>query len=205
MLWKRASALTNAHSVRTASRTSCAMYARTAAAVLSRGRSGLPRNGVLDCRLRSARRRTSGCICPTAWTISPRIRRSFAIFRRSSVEAGGIGSALPLPWGEGWGEGVRSIVRAHPLTRRCAPTSPYGRGENALVTRRFRLEMMPAHVTIADELTRAVMAGLVPAIHVLLLLLRQTDVDARHKAGHDERRADRRERRHEHPGQQQVS
>ena len=30
-----------------------------------------------------------------------------------------------------------------------------------------------------------VMAGLVPAIHVLLLLVK--DVDARHKAGHDER------------------
>ena len=31
-----------------------------------------------------------------------------------------------------------------------------------------------------------VMAGLVPAIHVLLLLVTK-DVDARHKAGHDER------------------
>jgi hypothetical protein len=31
----------------------------------------------------------------------------------------------------------------------------------------------------------AVMAGLVPAIHVLLS--RRKDVDARHKAGHDER------------------
>src|SRR5579863_32148 len=35
---------------------------------------------------------------------------------------------LPLPEGEGWGEGLRSIVRPKPLTRRCAPTSPPGRG-----------------------------------------------------------------------------
>ena len=27
------------------------------------------------------------------------------------------GSRLPLPWGEGWGEGVRSIEGAQPLTR----------------------------------------------------------------------------------------
>jgi hypothetical protein len=31
-----------------------------------------------------------------------------------------------------------------------------------------------------------VMAGLVPAIHVLLRSYRRKDVDARHKAGHDE-------------------
>jgi hypothetical protein len=30
------------------------------------------------------------------------------------------------------------------------------------------------------------MAGLVPAIHALLLELDSKDVDARHKAGHDE-------------------
>jgi hypothetical protein len=30
------------------------------------------------------------------------------------------------------------------------------------------------------------MAGLVPAIHVLLAKLDHKDVDARHKAGHDE-------------------
>jgi hypothetical protein len=30
------------------------------------------------------------------------------------------------------------------------------------------------------------MAGLVPAIHVLLAGARKKDVDARHKAGHDE-------------------
>jgi hypothetical protein len=30
------------------------------------------------------------------------------------------------------------------------------------------------------------MAGLVPAIHVFLVALRKKDVDARHKAGHDE-------------------
>jgi hypothetical protein len=32
------------------------------------------------------------------------------------------------------------------------------------------------------------MAGLVPAIHDLLLQSRKKDVDARHKAGHDELR-----------------
>ena len=31
-----------------------------------------------------------------------------------------------------------------------------------------------------------VMAGLVPAIHVLLFLTPKKDVDARHKAGHDD-------------------
>jgi hypothetical protein len=31
------------------------------------------------------------------------------------------------------------------------------------------------------------MAGLVPAIHVLFECSNQKDVDARHKAGHDER------------------
>ena len=39
------------------------------------------------------------------------------------------GGVLPLPWGEGWGEGVRSIDRPDPLTRRCAPTAPHGRGD----------------------------------------------------------------------------
>src|ERR1051326_4976293 len=29
----------------------------------------------------------------------------------------GNGSEPPLPWGEGWGEGVRSFVRLQPLTR----------------------------------------------------------------------------------------
>jgi len=32
------------------------------------------------------------------------------------------------------------------------------------------------------------MAGLVPAIHVFLLCIIKKDVDARHKAGHDELR-----------------
>jgi len=32
------------------------------------------------------------------------------------------------------------------------------------------------------------MAGLVPAIHVLLYWLQEKDVDARHKAGHDEQK-----------------
>ena len=31
----------------------------------------------------------------------------------------------------------------------------------------------------------SVMAGLVPAIHVFNLILEKQDVDARHKAGHD--------------------
>jgi hypothetical protein len=33
--------------------------------------------------------------------------------------------------------------------------------------------------------SQLVMAGLVPAIHVLLARLQKEDVDARHKAGHD--------------------
>ena len=41
--------------------------------------------------------------------------------------------ALPLPGGEGWGEGVRTIDKHYPLTRRCAPPSPLGRGAAALV------------------------------------------------------------------------
>jgi hypothetical protein len=34
-------------------------------------------------------------------------------------------------------------------------------------------------------LTHPVMAGLVPAIHVWFAALKQQDMDARHKAGHD--------------------
>src|ERR1700730_18612417 len=39
----------------------------------------------------------------------------------------------PLPWGEGWGEGVRSLDRSHPLTRRgaCARTAQKRRSERA--------------------------------------------------------------------------
>jgi proton-translocating NAD(P)+ transhydrogenase subunit alpha len=42
--------------------------------------------------------------------------------------------ALPLPWGEGWSEGLRPIDRQHPLTRRFAPPSPLGRGIALLAT-----------------------------------------------------------------------
>jgi hypothetical protein len=63
----------------------------------------------------------------------------------------GNGSALPLPLGEGWGEGLRSLVVHLPLTRfaefiigrRFAPTrwqidlSPSGRGEGYPLTDRF--------------------------------------------------------------------
>src|SRR6202022_3810063 len=71
---------------RTGWRTSCTMCARTAAAVLSRGRSGQRRNGGRDCRSRSARHRTNGYICPTDSTILLRIRRSFGISRLRSAE-----------------------------------------------------------------------------------------------------------------------
>src|SRR5882724_2579317 len=61
------------------------------------------------------------------------------------------GSALPLPLGEGWGEGLRYLVVHRPLTRfaefiigrRFAPTrwqidlSPSGRGEANPLTDRF--------------------------------------------------------------------
>src|SRR5712664_835680 len=36
---------------------------------------------------------------------------------------------LPLPWGEGWGEGVRSIVRLQPLTRIASAIRPLPKGE----------------------------------------------------------------------------
>ncbi len=38
---------------------------------------------------------------------------------------------LPLPWGEGWGEGCRALVGTEisdPLTRAVGPTSPHGKG-----------------------------------------------------------------------------
>ncbi len=44
-----------------------------------------------------------------------------------------------------------------------------------------------------------VMAGLVPAIHVFLDDTTKQDVDARHKAGHDERGGERRPRPFEAP------
>jgi len=56
-----------------------------------------------------------------------------------------------------------------------------------LNVRLFRLDLAPLPVTMAERITpfaRIVMAGLVPAIHVLLLPRKQ-DVDARDKAGHD--------------------
>jgi hypothetical protein len=84
--WKRASALTSARSARTAPKTGFITSARTAAAVLSRGQSGRRRSGGLDYRLRSGRRRTSGCICPTVSTRSPSSRRAFGIFRQRNVE-----------------------------------------------------------------------------------------------------------------------
>ena len=83
---KRASALTSARSARTAPKTGFITSARTAAAVLSRGQSGRQRSGDLDYRLRSGRRRRSGCISPTVSTRSRSIRRAFGIFRQRNVE-----------------------------------------------------------------------------------------------------------------------
>src|SRR6187402_2966731 len=39
------------------------------------------------------------------------------------------GGELPLPWGEGWGEGIRTLDRPYPLTRRAtlADLSPWER------------------------------------------------------------------------------
>jgi hypothetical protein len=83
---KRAFAVMNARSVRTASRTSSTTYARTAAAVSRRGRSGRPRNGVPGCARRRIHHRPSGCSLNTALTTSPSIRRGFGILRRKSGE-----------------------------------------------------------------------------------------------------------------------
>ena len=57
------------------------------------------------------------------------------------------GSALPLPLGEGWGEGLRSLVVRRPLTRFALDDashrqeqidlSPLGRGEANPLTDRF--------------------------------------------------------------------
>ena len=51
----------------------------------------------------------------------------------------GNGSALPLPLGEGWGEGLRSLVVHLPLTRFAVQIdlSPPGRGEANPLTDRF--------------------------------------------------------------------
>ncbi len=58
---KRGSAAMNARSVRIASRTSSAMSARTAAAALRHGRSGLPNNGGPEFASPSSYPRTSAC------------------------------------------------------------------------------------------------------------------------------------------------
>ncbi len=83
---KRASALTNAPSVRTASRPGYTTYARTAAAALSRGRSGRQGNGGPAYRSKSTRLRPSGCTSPIVSTISLRIRRGFGKFRRGIAD-----------------------------------------------------------------------------------------------------------------------
>src|SRR6202035_2129543 len=74
-----------------------ATSAQTAAADLSRGRSGRRGNGGRECRLQNTHHRASGCICRLASRISRRIRRGFVIFRRRSVEP-----VVVIP---GWSEG----------------------------------------------------------------------------------------------------
>jgi hypothetical protein len=64
--------------------------------------------------------------------------------------------------------------------------SPHSRRNLISNATLFRLDLAPLPVTMAEIklFARSVMAGLVPAIHVLLPPRKQ-DVDARHKAGHD--------------------
>jgi hypothetical protein len=66
--------------------------------------------------------------------------------------------APPLPWGEGWGEGVRSVDRVQPLTRRYAPTSPHGRGE-ADPANDFRFHHSLPAQNDNDDTTRTFWAG----------------------------------------------
>jgi hypothetical protein len=78
---KRASAAMNAHSARTASTTSSIMYARTAAAVSLRDRSGRPHPGVPAYAPRRIHHRTNASISNSVLTTSPNIQpasRKFA-------------------------------------------------------------------------------------------------------------------------------
>src|SRR5580692_2458786 len=83
----RASARLNARSAPTASTTCCSTSARTAAAVLSRGRSARRPNGAPDYPSPSGRLRPSACRCPTATTTSRRTRSASGIFRPRSADA----------------------------------------------------------------------------------------------------------------------
>jgi hypothetical protein len=83
---KPGSAAMSARSVRTASRANSAMSARTAAADLSRGRSGLRGNGAPARRLRKTRHPISACISNIVSTMSPRIPRASSISRPRSAE-----------------------------------------------------------------------------------------------------------------------
>jgi hypothetical protein len=66
----------------------------------------------------------------------------------------------------------------------------YASLENAIGRHPESLTENAARILAAFQLVENesffVMAGLVPAIHVLLRSYRRKDVDARHKAGHDE-------------------
>jgi hypothetical protein len=95
---KRAFVLSNARSAWTASRASCTMCARTAVAVLHRGRSGPRRSGVPACRSENIRHRRSVCIYRSVQMTSPRIPHGSGIFRRRSGD-------FPHSVIPGWSEG----------------------------------------------------------------------------------------------------
>ena len=69
-----------------------------------------------------------------------------------------IGGGLPLPLGEGWGEGLRSLVRAEALTRFAAQIdlSPPGRGEP---TSR-QVESIKSHTGLGVTLQANIFAGI---------------------------------------------
>jgi hypothetical protein len=153
ILRKRASAAMSARSARAASRPSCTMCARTAAAVLRRGRSVRRRNGVRDCASRRVRRRTNAYISNTALKISRRIRRASGILRLRIVELLSP-SSWPCPGrGAAFFTMHRRVGTVTSTALFCGPGSAADRKSAAL---------RPGHVIAEAD---AVAVALAPAAH----------------------------------------